>query len=157
MAYAADETGRNGCRVMMLAVLALAGAFLVAASARAAPLRVTVEGIRSNGGFVAVCVFSAAPHFPDCARGARAATAARPAEAPNMRFDFDLEPGVLAVAVMHDENGNGAMDTNFLGIPREGGGVSNNPPPRRGPPLHSQAAFRLLPQGGAINVNMVYP
>ncbi len=38
-----------------------------------------------------------------------------------------LKDGIYAVAIIHDENGNGKMDTNFLGIPAEGVGVSTNP------------------------------
>jgi len=39
----------------------------------------------------------------------------------------DLPPGIFAVTVLHDENDNGKMDTNFLGIPTEGTGASNDP------------------------------
>jgi uncharacterized protein (DUF2141 family) len=35
-------------------------------------------------------------------------------------------PGTYAVAVFFDVNGNGKMDTNFLGIPKEKYGFSNN-------------------------------
>ena len=35
--------------------------------------------------------------------------------------------GNYAVQVMHDENDNNKLDTNFLGIPSEGYGFSNNP------------------------------
>ena len=38
----------------------------------------------------------------------------------------DLAPGEYAIKVMHDENDNGSLDTNFLGIPSEGYGFSNN-------------------------------
>src|SRR5262249_41067138 len=37
-----------------------------------------------------------------------------------------IAPGTYAVAVVHDENNNGQVDTNFLGVPTEGYGVSNN-------------------------------
>lgn len=42
-------------------------------------------------------------------------------------FDFDLpKPGIYALAVLDDENGSGALDRNFFGIPAEGFGFSNN-------------------------------
>lgn len=41
-----------------------------------------------------------------------------------MHFSFDLPKGKYVVAVIHDENGNGILDKNFLGIPREGYGFS---------------------------------
>ncbi len=37
-----------------------------------------------------------------------------------------LPPGTYAAAVIHDENGNGKMDKNFIGMPLEGYGISNN-------------------------------
>jgi len=42
---------------------------------------------------------------------------------------FDGVPhGAWAISVHHDENGDGEMETNFLGIPKEGWGVSRNAP-----------------------------
>ena len=38
-----------------------------------------------------------------------------------------IPQGVYTVQLVHDENLNGKMDTNFLGIPQEGYGMSNNP------------------------------
>jgi len=36
-----------------------------------------------------------------------------------------IPPGTYAIACYHDENDNGKLDTNFLGIPKEGTGASN--------------------------------
>jgi len=44
-----------------------------------------------------------------------------------------VAPGRYAVSVFHDENSNGKMDTNFIGIPREGVGASNNAKGHLGP------------------------
>ncbi len=38
---------------------------------------------------------------------------------------IELPPGIYGISVLDDENGNGEMDYNFLGIPREGFGFSN--------------------------------
>jgi uncharacterized protein (DUF2141 family) len=38
----------------------------------------------------------------------------------------NLEPGNYSVAAVHDENSNGKLDKNFVGVPSEGYGVSNN-------------------------------
>jgi uncharacterized protein (DUF2141 family) len=38
-------------------------------------------------------------------------------------FEFsDIKPGKYAIAVIHDENCNGELDTNMFGIPTEGYG-----------------------------------
>jgi uncharacterized protein (DUF2141 family) len=102
-------------------------------------------------------VYDTDREFPDCGRHPEVASRRKPATIGKMRFDLDIEPGLHAVSVQHDENNNGKLDTDFLGIPHEGVGVSNNPQPRRGPPRFAEAAFRLSPQGGEIVVNLVYP
>jgi uncharacterized protein (DUF2141 family) len=50
-------------------------------------------------------------------------------------------PGTYAIALYHDENGNKKFDRNFIGIPTEGFGFSNNPGIVFGPPEHAEAAF----------------
>jgi outer membrane protein len=58
-----------------------------------------------------------------------------------------LIPGVptgdVALLVYVDENNNGVIDKNFIGIPREPLGISNNYRPK-GPPAFSRAAFPLV-------------
>jgi uncharacterized protein (DUF2141 family) len=54
-----------------------------------------------------------------------------------------LKPGEYAIGVIHDLNDNGKLDTNFIGIPREPIGTSNNPKPRLGPPKWDDAKFQL--------------
>ena len=39
---------------------------------------------------------------------------------------YDISPGTYAVKLHIDENENGELDTNFLGIPKEQDGISNN-------------------------------
>jgi uncharacterized protein (DUF2141 family) len=56
------------------------------------------------------------------------------------RCDFeDIPPGTYALAVIHDENMNGKLDTNWLGIPKEGYGFSNAVKAMRGAPTRSEA------------------
>jgi len=70
---------------------------------------------------------------------------------------FDPVPqGVYAVAVFHDESMNGKLDSNFLGIPKEGYGASNNPRKRLGPPLFEQAKFSMNQPECSIEVKLMY-
>jgi len=52
-----------------------------------------------------------------------------------------LKYGVYAVRVFHDENKNGKLDTDFLGIPDEDYGFSNNVSSWFGPPSWKRAKF----------------
>jgi outer membrane protein len=54
----------------------------------------------------------------------------------------DLASGEYALVVYHDENGNGRLDENFIGIPNEPLGFSNRYWPQ-GPPTFTLAAFKL--------------
>lgn len=56
---------------------------------------------------------------------------------------FEVEPGEYAISVHHDDNDNGKMDTNFIGIPKEPTGLSNGAVPKFGPPKYKEAAFRV--------------
>jgi uncharacterized protein (DUF2141 family) len=52
------------------------------------------------------------------------------------------QPDSTLYLSFHDENQKGKLDTNWLGIPREGVGASNNPKPRVGPPKFASAKFQ---------------
>jgi uncharacterized protein (DUF2141 family) len=52
-----------------------------------------------------------------------------------------LEYGKYAIRVFHDENSNGKIDLNFLGIPIEDYGYSNNAIAWFGPPRWEKASF----------------
>lgn len=54
-------------------------------------------------------------------------------------LSFEVPAGVYAVAVHHDANSNGKLDANFLGIPTEGYGVSNDVRPRFRAPRFAEA------------------
>ena len=54
----------------------------------------------------------------------------------------NVPAGEVAVLVYVDENDNGIIDKNFIGIPREALGISNNYRPK-GPPTFERARFNL--------------
>lgn len=69
------------------------------------------------------------------------------------RCDFeDIPPGTYAMAVVHDENMNGKLDTNWLGIPTEGYGFSNNAKAVLSAPPFSDASFPY--DGQSIDLTM---
>lgn len=54
--------------------------------------------------------------------------------------------GVYAVSFFQDENNNQKMDTNFMGIPKEPYGCSNNAKGFMGPPKWEDAKFEVKDQ-----------
>lgn len=58
-------------------------------------------------------------------------------------YRFDLPDGTYAIGIFVDANDNNKMDKNFLGIPKEQYGFSNNAKARFGPPSFDDASFTL--------------
>ncbi|HYW49903.1 MAG TPA: DUF2141 domain-containing protein [Gemmatimonadaceae bacterium] len=68
---------------------------------------------------------------------------------------FEVTPGTYAVAVHHDANANGRMDVNFLQIPKEGYGISNDPRPKFRAPRFDEARV-IVSRDTTVVIRMSY-
>jgi uncharacterized protein (DUF2141 family) len=118
-------------------------------------LTVRIHGLSNDRGGVAVALFAAAEAFPDQKKALAGQLAKIEKGRARVRF-AGLRPGVYAVAVLHDENENSKMDFNFLGMPLEGYGFSNDASAPFGPPSFEQASFELRPRDSFITLRMRY-
>ena len=138
--------------------LTLAGAAgILAGPALAADLDIEVRGVRSEEGYVAVAVHTPATSdtFPggDCSF----ACLKRIAGNDPVRFVLkDVPAGRYAVAVYHDENANGDLDTNVLGSPTEGFGFANDASAFFGPPDFDAAAVAVGSAPISVAVHLTY-
>jgi uncharacterized protein (DUF2141 family) len=103
----------------------LAIASLAAGAASAADLTVTISDIRAPKGSIGVALFNSEGAWQEQAQPLAGQRIAATGDKVSVRFT-GLPPGTYAVQVMHDENDNGKLDTNLLGIPSEGFGFSGN-------------------------------
>jgi uncharacterized protein (DUF2141 family) len=123
----------------------------VAQSAPATNLiRVEISGLHSDKGQAVCALFTSAKDFPKNPQNAIARTQSAIAHGRAVCEFAAVGPGRYAVSVFHDENANGKLDTNFMGIPREGVGASNNAIGHFGPPKFDAAAFSY--SGGTIDL-----
>lgn len=105
-------------------------------------LKVEVHGIPSGKGMILVGVYNKADGFRD--KSYAVASAEAPARQGFLILSIpNLRPGTYALAVFHDENGNGKLDTNFLGMPVESYGFSNDARGTFGPPDFLDCSFSL--------------
>jgi uncharacterized protein (DUF2141 family) len=58
----------------------------------------------------------------------------------------NMPPGTYAAAVIHDENSNNKLDKNFLGVPTEGYGISQNHLHALRAPTWDESKFVVAPQ-----------
>ena len=63
--------------------------------------------------------------------------------------------GDYAIAVYHDQNGNGKMDKRMFGIPKEPYGFSNNIKPVMSAPKFSECRFTVGDSGKVISIKLL--
>lgn len=129
-------------------VAASAAVVLLAASTASAAepgrLEVAVSGVSSAKGLVGCALFASKTGFPlQSKKHAMARVQVAPTNGAATCVFENVPAGDYAVAVMHDTNGNEEADTNFLGIPTEGVGVSNNALPKLSLPTFEACRFAV--------------
>jgi uncharacterized protein (DUF2141 family) len=106
-------------------------------------VKITVENLESNAGHVLVSLFSAEEGFPDKPEKAVRKASISIKDKKAWVVFTGLTAGTYAVAILHDENDDQKMNTNFFGIPIEGYGFSNDVMGRFGPPSFTKASFLI--------------
>jgi uncharacterized protein (DUF2141 family) len=66
----------------------------------------------------------------------------------------NIPPGTYAVAIFLDENGNGKIDTNMFGIPKEKYGFSNNKYPLTRAATFKESAFTVGEKENSISIKL---
>lgn len=122
----------------------LIAALLAATGVQAGELRLELDGKGMAGNQVRVAVYSAEAQqqFPSDV-GFYRGTVNEATSDHLLVVIPDLPPGKYAVAAYIDNNRNGKQDKNFLGVPKESYGFSNNVRGTFGPPKFSEAAFEI--------------
>ncbi|HEY6419813.1 MAG TPA: DUF2141 domain-containing protein [Candidatus Binataceae bacterium] len=104
-------------------------------------IKVAVVGLHSNDGEVYCALYTSADGFPDgFAKAAKTTTAKITNQQAVCEFPA-ITPGEYAISVYQDENSNGKLDRNFMGMPKEGVGASNDAKGSFGPPKFADARF----------------
>lgn len=144
--------------IALLSALPAAGAAPTSADAQhseSASLDVEIAALRSTKGVIRICLTSDRRYFPDCANDPASHHVTVPANGErHVRF-VNLPRAHYALSLIHDENGNGKLDTR-LGIPREGFGFSRNPRILFGPPSFKATSFPLDSGLVRMQVKMEY-
>ena len=99
---------------------------LIGSATQANVLRVDVRGIQNDHGAIYCQLFSGAEGFPRKVSKTTAVVRAQVQDGSATCAFPNASPDCYAVAVYHDENGNGRLDRGFMGVPKEGVGVSSD-------------------------------
>src|SRR5215475_1533494 len=127
-----------------------------ASAGEAGKLVVEVSGFRSDAGRLLLRLYAGASGFPnDGAKAVRQTTQVIKDGRAVVELD-GLPFGSYAIGCVHDENGNGKLDTNLIGMPKEGVCASNDARGKRGPPKWEDARFDFRASGTMLTIHVRY-
>jgi len=150
----------SGAKATAAVVLALLAAGVAAAqtsdTSNTSTIQVDIIGLRSNDGEVHCALYSSADGFSDgFAKAAKTTTAKITNQQAVCEF-APVTPGDYAISVFQDENSNGKLDRNFMGIPKEGVGASNDAKGSFGPPKFVDARFSYRGGPQELTIHLQY-
>jgi uncharacterized protein (DUF2141 family) len=140
-------------RTVLAAALALVP--LVARADGERAIAIDVEGLRSNEGAVRAGLYASADGWTSEGREIASCRARIVEHRAHCVFE-GVSPGTYAVALLHDEDDDGHMRRDVLGVPQEGYGFSNDAAVVLGPPSFGSARFTHASEATRLRVHARY-
>lgn len=114
-------------------------------------LHVKVENIAEVKGSLKIALYNHEDHF----LSKEIMSDGKAIEANQIEFVFKgLGEGTYAISLYHDENDNGKLDANFIGIPSEPYAFSNNAKGMFGPPSFEECKFEVKGSAQQIVISL---
>jgi uncharacterized protein (DUF2141 family) len=137
--------------IALISVLGIIASSKLQAQAK---LEVTVRNIKEAKGTIRVGLFTNENDFLKKAAEGKVVKAKQ----GELTVVFEnLKPGDYAVSVIHDENENGELDSNMVGIPKEGFAFGNNAMGMFGPPSFEKAKVVIVKDKNEVQaIDMKY-
>ena len=124
--------------VLMIVFFVLNTTFFSSTKGKTGTIKVNISKLSNNQGQVIVALYNSKATF------LKKTIIKKIAEIHNNESSItfrNIVEGIYAISVIHDENGNGKLDFNILGIPSEEVAASNNASAFIGPPSFDNAKF----------------
>lgn len=145
----------SGLAISSIASPSLMAMVQTTPTAQKASITVNISGLRNTKGHILVCLSSNKKEYPDCSKDANARKKKIVAKNNSKVVFENVDPGVYALALVHDKNSNDKMDI-ALFLPKEGFGMSNNPRIRAGKPKFKNSQFTVGTANVVKNITMKY-
>ncbi len=134
--------------------ISLCGLALSSKDIPSGKLVVKVEGARNGKGLIRVALWNQSGGFPVDPRKALTGASTAIVDGEAVVTFQDIPAGSYAVSAYHDENQNGKLDINMVGIPKEEYGFSNGARAKIGPPSFAAARFSFDGTDATIQVTI---
>ncbi len=150
---------QRGIKITVWICAVTACCFVIHGLGWATDLVVVVENVKNDQGYLIVSLFSRENRtaFPANSNRSFRITTVPAHEGWQMMTIENVGDGQYAIAVIHDENGNGKRDRNSLKMPEEGFGYSNHPPISFGVPPFDACAFSVTEDKHDVAITLGYP
>jgi uncharacterized protein (DUF2141 family) len=125
----------------------------VALSAQANKQTIFFTNIENTSGKIYIALYNKEADFPKKNKIFISKVVDVNGESQAVAIFDNLTTGTYAIAAFLDENGNGKMDTNFLGIPKEKYGFSNNARPLMRAANFKEASF-IVDKENTISIKL---
>lgn len=130
---------------------------IVFAQSSCSGIQVKIPNIKNSTGTVACALFESSAGFPtEFLHSATNITMIKIRDTQARCNFLDIPPGTYALAVIHDENMDGKLGTNLLGVPTEGYGFSNGAKASMGAPSFEDASFWYDGKNLDLTIRLTY-
>lgn len=105
-------------------------------------LTIQINNCNSDNGKIMIALYNSADTYMKTEKAVQKKIIPIQNKKSIVKFD-NLSAGTYAFVFFHDANSNQKLDTNFMGIPKEGYGFSNDARGTFGAPSFSKSSFKL--------------
>ena len=116
------------------------GTLLITSLLSSFEIKVTVDNIKNTKGKLYIGLYNQSKGFRDISKTYKDTKMLITGKSASYIFK-DIPKGTYAISVFHDENSNGKLDKNMLGIPKESYGFSKNIRHLLGPADFDETSF----------------
>ena len=144
----------NLCRFLFIILMILTSSNMLSADDNSTcTLTVVISSFQNSEGNAMVAVSNSSESYEQGPEGAFAKKMAKVENALARLVFNDLPYGEYAVSLYHDQNSNGKMDKNSMGIPKEPYAFSNNARGMFGKPDWEKVSFELNSPENHVDIN----
>ncbi len=156
--YPATRVPMGAWCAAVWAALVFANLPAIASAQTSCPgIHVKILDIRNSTGAVACALFESPEGFPtEFLRFATNITMIKIRDTQARCNFLDIPPGTYALAVVHDENMDGKLGTNWLGVPTEGYAFSSGAKASMSAPSFEEASFPYDGQNLNMTIKLAY-
>ena len=129
-------------KISLAAIIVSLSFFIISSVAEADTITVEISIINETKGRISIGLYNNPADFPEQKKEYKGVFVNVTGDRATYTFS-GIPSGDYAIAIYHDRNGNGKLDKNFFGIPKEEYAFSNNAKGLVGAPDFDKAKFTL--------------